>query len=330
MHSAALLRSSLLYSLLSLITALAPTRLIYEFPNGTWVENLAVRSSGSILMTIITSPDLYMINPLCSQPTPVHLHHFDSALLLLGITETNPDTFHLVAANGTRGSPLPAPGSNRIYKVSFLPNSDIPHISLAATLPEAGFLNGLTTLNPTTVLAADYQKGVVWAINVVTGHSRVVLNDPLMAPGGSLTTLGINGVRLHGNTLYFTNSAQGLLAKIDTNADGTAAGKATVVARSSNGSFYDDFALDWRGDAFLATGGGNSIEEIGRGKQVIVAGNVNSTEIAEPTSAQFGRTSADREVLYVTTGGGLAIPVNGDEIVGGQLVAVDTKGLWKA
>ena len=82
----------------------------------------------------------------------------------------------------------------------------------------------------------------------------------------------------------------------------------------------------------LATGPGNSIEEVGRDgeSQVIIAGIVNSTEIAEPTSAQFGRTAADREVLYVTTGGGLAAPVDGDEIVGGQLVAVDTDGLWRA
>ena len=150
-----------------------------------------------------------------------------------------------------------------------------------------------------------------------------------MAPAPLLPTLGINGLKLHGSTLYFTNSAEKLLAKIEINPDGIAAGKAIVVARSPTGATFDDFALDWRGDAFLATGPGNSIEEVGRDgePQVIIAGIVNSMEIAKPTSAQFGRTAADREVLYVTTGGGLAAPVDGDEIVGGQLVAVDTDGL---
>ena len=153
-----------------------------------------------------------------------------------------------------------------------------------------------------------------------------------MAPAPLLPTLGISGLKLHGSTLYFTNSAEKLLAEIEINPDGTAAGKAILVARSPTGATFDDFALDWCGDAFLATGPGTSIEEVGRDgePQVIIADIVNSTEIAEPTSAQFGRTAADREVLYMITGGGLAGPVDGDEIVGGQLVAVDNDGLWRA
>ncbi len=105
-----------------------------------------------------------------------------------------------------------------------------------------------------------------------------------------------------------------------------------MIAHALLSATYDDFALDGRGDAFLVTVKGNSIEEVGRaGKpQVAIAGAVNSTEIAEPTAARFGRTMADREILYVTTAGGLTALVNGDEIVGGQLVAIDTRGLWNA
>jgi hypothetical protein len=314
----------LLPLLLPITKALAPTHLVYEFPNGTWVENLAVRPCGSILLTILTSPDLYLIDPLSPSPEPVLFHHFDSANGLLGITETTPDTFHLVAANGS--SPTITPGSSRIFTVAFDTGSDTPRISLAATLPEALLLNGLTTLNPTTILAADSQLGVVWAINVITGKSRIVLNDTLMAPAPRLPT-GINGVKLDGSTLYFTNSAQALFAKIEINVDGTAAGKAVVIARSPRGAYFDDFALYRHKYAFLATGPGNSIYEVAKGGMpgAIVAGNVNSTEIAEPTSAQFGRTAVDSFVLYVTTAGGLAAPVNGNEIVGGQLVAVGTR-----
>ena len=46
-----------------------------------------------------------------------------------------------------------------------------------------------------------------------------------------------------------------------------------------------------------------------------MAGNINSTEIAEPTDTAFGRTPSDRNVLYVVTGGGLRTPVNGYQIV---------------
>ncbi|MCJ1451608.1 hypothetical protein MMC28_001948 [Mycoblastus sanguinarius] len=319
--------------LLPVINALAPTNLVYEFPNGTWLENLAVRSCGSILLTIITSPDLYLIDPLSPSPTPTLLHHFDDALWLTGITETSPDTFQIVVANGTLKNLDVAPGSNRIYTVSFPPGSDVPDVSLAATVPDAEFLNGLTTLNPTTVLAADSQKGVIWAIDTVTGASRIAIDDPLFKYTPAIPNLGVNGLKLRGSTLYFTNSAQALLAKVEINADGTAASQPTVIAYSAPGTAYDDFALDWRGDAFLTTGAGNSVELVSSGGelQVVVAGNVNSTEIAEPTAAQFGKRGEEvGAVLYVTTGGGLAIPVDGDEIVGGQLVAVDTRGVGRA
>ena len=156
---------------------------------------------------------------------------------------------------------------------------------------------------------------------------------PVTAPTTSYHTVGINGIKLRGSTLYFTNTAQALFGKISIQRDGTALGSAAeVIAHAAPSVTYDDFALDGRGDAFLVTARGNSIEEVGRPGQprIIIAGDVNSTEIAEPTAAQFGRTPADRDVLYVTTGGGLQAPINGNEVVGGQLVAVDTKGLFRA
>lgn len=206
-------------------------------------------------------------------------------------------------------------------------------------IPQAGLLNGITTLNRRTVLAADSFRGLVWAIDVLTGASRILLSDPLMAPLApplsnppADNATGIDGIKIRGHTLYFTNFAQAILAKIDIHPDGSARGAAQVVAHAPPGMSYDDFVFDARGDTFLATGRGNSIDEVGRAgrPQVIVAGDINSTTIAEPTAAQFGRTLADRKVLYVTTAGGLNSPVNGNEVVGGQLVAVDTRRSWRA
>ena len=91
---------------------------------------------------------------------------------------------------------------------------------------------------------------------------------------------------------------------------------AEVITHAAPSATYDDFALDGRGDTFLVTVQGNSIEEIKRDgePQVVIAGAVNSTEIAEPTAARFGRTLADREVLYVTNaerGGDRRGPIGG-------------------
>lgn len=318
----------LLLPLLPLTTALLPTRQIYQFPLGTWVENLAVRPTGTILATILTAPDLYLIDPFSNPPTATLIHTFTTALWVAGITETTPDTFYVVVANGTIPKDIPpAPGSNRLFKVHFpTPDAQQPDVSLAATLADAVTLNGLTTLNAATVLSADSTKGVVWATNVFTGVSRVVISDPLMASVEG--KLGVNGLKVYNDcTLFFTNSAQNIFAKIAIDPlNGTPVGSpATIVATAAPGTSFDDFALDVFGRAFLATAAGNTVVEVKKnGRQLVLAGDLNSTQIAEPTGVRFGRTGADRGVLYVSTAGGLAAPVDGTERMGGQVVAVDT------
>ena len=181
------------------------------------------------------------------------------------------------------------------------------------------------------MLAADSAKGVVWAVDVETGDSRIAISDPLMLPTSAFP-LGINGLHIRDQTLYFTNSALDLFAKIPIHHDGTAAGSAVNISHAPADASYDDFAISENSDlAFLVTNTGNSLEDVGlRGEpQVIVAGNLNSTELAEPTSAAFGRGEGGEGVVYVTTGGGLVAPVNGDETVGAQLVAVDIRGLGR-
>lgn len=56
------------------------------------------------------------------------------------------------------------------------------------------------------------------------------------------------------------------------------------------------------------------------GKATVIAGSLNSTDLANPTSVQFGRTEKDRRTIYVTTAGGDETQV---DIVGAQLAAVE-------
>ena len=147
---------------------------------------------------------------------------------------------------------------------------------------------------------------------------------PLPGPG---VQIGINGIKIRGSTLYFTNTDQKLLAKIPINllTGAPTDGPATIVAHAPNTASYDDFTLDpFSRNAFLATAAGDSIAEVSipSDQQAVVAGMMGSLEIAEPTAARFGRTLKDARTLYVTTAGGLAAPVDG-MIIGGQVVAVD-------
>ena len=320
---------SLLLACPLLCVGLMPTKLIYQAPNGTWLENLAVRSSGSVLMTSLTGPNVWFVDPHAPSPGSILVHSFTEAWVTGGITETTPDTFYVAVANFSITAMVPAaPGSIRLFRISF-PDPKSPlnaQISLAATLPDALLVNAITTLNANTILAADTLKGVVWAVDVVSGSSFIAISDPLLTHPAGSPVPGLNGLKIfNGNTLYFTNSARFLFGKIPLHPNGTAAGPAVNVTSAFKKTSYDDFALDSQGDAFLPNGPSDSIAEVNSdGEQKVVAGERGSTEIAEPTAAQFGRTLLDNDILYVTTAGGLGSPINGTTIVGGQLVAVYT------
>ena len=312
-----------------LCVALLPTKLIYEYPNGTWCENLAVRPAGSILITSLTAPDVWLIDPHVPAPESRLIHRFTDAWVTGGITETTPDTFYVAVANFSISNMAPAPsGSVRIFRISFPdPNSPFgARVSLAATLWDALLVNGLTTFNTTHVLAADTLKGVVWAVNVLTGDSSVLISDPLMAHEEGPYP-GLNGLKIFEDTLYFTNSYQTIFGKVPMNPNGTAAGPGVIVAQAQKTDF-DDFAFNSQGEAFLVNGPTDTVSTVDSdGTQTVIAGQAGSTDIGEPTAAQFGRTLLDNDVLYVTTAGGLGSPIGRNQIIGGQLVAVYTDSL---
>lgn len=87
----------------------------------------------------------------------------------------------------------------------------------------------------------------------------------------------------------------------------------------------DDFTLDQKGNAWLATHSNNTIVVVKTdGSLVTVAGKLNELTVAGGTACQFGRGKDDGHILYVTTCGGLTAPVDGDKVEGGKIIAIDT------
>jgi sugar lactone lactonase YvrE len=180
----------------------------------------------------------------------------------------------------------------------------------------------MTTLDESgNVLIADSVAGVVWRLDTNSGNHQIAIDDPLMKPAAGPIPLGINGVNIRNGTLYFTNSFALTFNRVAIQSNGTAAGAAAVVVQNGPG---DDFAFDAAGTAFVAQNANNTLQKITPdGVATVVAGNLNSTELAGPTAVRLGRTSADGSTLYITTTGGLAGPINGTFIEGGKVVAVD-------
>ncbi|OCL15315.1 quino protein amine dehydrogenase beta chain-like protein [Glonium stellatum] len=310
---------------------------VHQFPNETWLENIAVRSNGQLLVTRIDKPELYQVDQ--SPPHGVILvHNFTEAHALgsLGIAEIEQDIFAVILGSWNDHTFKYTAGSYSVWRVdlrSYYPAS--PKVSKITDIPAALFLNGMTLLPGTqTVLISDSAAGVVYSLNTATGVYGIVLEDDTMKPiPGSFAVLGINGVRYDTGYLYYTNSFRELFCRVAVNpSGGEALGEYEILATGIEG---DDFALAISEDgittAYITGDPSNVLTRVeiepGHAEVKVIAGNENSTIIAGDTSAAFGRTKKDKEILYVVTNGGIAAPVNGTFIEGGKVLAIQVAEL---
>lgn len=288
------------------------TQLIYQFPTPTVVENLAIRPDGSILTTIASRAEIYLIQPLTTPPDPQLIYRFNGSNAVAGIVETSPDIFYVTVTSVTE-TLAPIPNSSQLWRITFpFRDRDIPVVSKVADLSRISVPNGLTSLpGGDRLLSADSFQGIVFIINTSTGNVIAALFDPLFNPTDP-GSFGVNGLEVFDDILYFTNGAQKVFGKIPIDPlTGISLSFASTIANTlSPTGAYDDFAVIPHGKvAFVATGEGNAIERINlkTGRQDIVAGGINSTVLEGPTSAAFGRKkngTLDPGTLFVTTFGG--------------------------
>jgi hypothetical protein len=309
-----------------------PTKAIYQFPNSTWIENIGVRPNGLLLLNLVTSPDMYMLDPETQAARLIYT--FPDALSVLGIAEVSPDVFTVVVGNFSLVTVSSVKGSYSIWKVDF--NSNIkdnvePTVTKAADIPEAVFLNGMEPLtgSDNEVLVADSGLGAVWKVDVCSGKYEIVIQIPEMSPPATAKLqIGINGLHLFNGYLYWTNSEASSFYRAKVDQGGSLAPGATAELLYS-GTFMDDFIFDDRGNAWIATNPANLLLVVTADDKVVtVDGSQDQLTVAGVTACRFGRRQTDRKILYAVTDGGLAAPVNGTVVEGGKVVAIDTSGYW--
>jgi hypothetical protein len=320
--------------------------IVHQFANPTWVENIAVRQNGDLLVTLISKPELYLIDPHLAAIKPhsdrisTLLHNFSPYTALLGITEVQPDRFFIIACNATLDPFDFAPGSYTVQSLDL--SSYDSHKNRRAVAKEvakistASILDGMTTLDATKglVIMADSIQGAIYILNVNTGEYSILLQESEMAvpPGFPAGELGINGVRvLPGKGMdivyiYFDNTASSIFCRVPLSISTlTKTGPVEILTTSYSGmDGMDDFALDpVEGVAYMADGNTNSIIRIplAGGEVTTVLGGVNQTIVAGATSVALGRGRTDEFVKYITTSGGF---INGTFTEGGRVVALVT------
>ena len=296
---------------------------LYQFPdNTTRLENLAVRSNGQLLLDCVTQPIIYGFDPSHSNSKPKVLHTFQNVTSVLGIDEITHDVFAVVVGNFSNPGHHEA-GSFSVWSLDLNPAK--PNVTLITALPEAIALNGVATLkanesrNEPMVLIADSVDGVLWRVDPRTRNYTRIYDSPLLA-NITATGMGVNGIRTFGKKLYFINSGQETYGRIPLHHDATAAGEVQLLARQKDG-IWDDFDIDWEGNAWIATHRGDLTEVTVEGRERKMT-QCKGVRMFDPTSARFGRGSKKQEnTLYIVTAG--SAPFKDDAGGFPQIIAAD-------
>ncbi|KAF2797767.1 hypothetical protein K505DRAFT_297794 [Melanomma pulvis-pyrius CBS 109.77] len=285
-----------------------------------FLENIAVRSNNHLLLTSVSTPTIYSLDP-SNTSSLYSLPPIPNANSTAGITEIAPDIFAVIAGTMDTEKLRWVLGTVSLWTINL--HHTLPVFRHVLNMPEAEGINAITTIpgSPNLVLAADSVAGTVYRIDVKRGRYEVAIKDVLFEPTGPAPSLGINGLHTQASFpftyLYFTNSALGILGRVRISRIGQAIGPIAVLNDGSRIPGCDDFAIDAEGRAWIATHPASVNLVDGKGGMEVV---VNGTGVPDPTSAAFGRGSKAQEgMLYVTTN-----LLSETGVVGG-VVGIDTR-----
>ncbi|KAH8799100.1 hypothetical protein F5884DRAFT_812696 [Xylogone sp. PMI_703] len=305
-------------------------RSIYTFPPNHWIENLAVRSNSKLLVTSLSVPTLYELNPLHPNSTPSIVHTFDNGTGNSGITEISPDVFAVINGVWEIAKERAVLGTLSIYIIDFFSSPNSPGVKHVANVPNSTCLNGLAAIPFTPyILASESASGVIWRINTLTGKVDIAFASPFFdtlnasSPGA---IIGINGIKIHDSFVYFSTTSQGLFGRVPINGGGDQVGNLEIsvdVNVTATGFGFDDFSVTDDGTAWIATHPDSIMRVAPDQTQFLIS---NASVLHTPSSTAFGRGSVEQsKTLYITVAG---TEVGVGEFVNGGVAAIDMTYLW--
>lgn len=291
---------------------------IFEFTSH-FIENIHLRPNGRLLLSSLSSSDLFTIDPAqspsaksVSQPARQHrpVRHSDYWADLLAVSGGVHSYFRF--------------DNMHVYVVSVSGDSDSGILLDTISVPDAHGLNGMASLPamPHVAMSADSLSGCVYRINTLTRVVDVAFADPLLGPGPTFK-VRINDLKIFNGYVYFTNSGQGTFARVKINDDGSKAGDIEIVARLAGipdvRHAYDDFTLDSDGNAYVTLYTNEIVKITQDGMQTTFAGGNSSMVFRGPTSAAI---SGDGKSIYVATAGTAAGKTPNERVFNGQVIQI--------
>ena len=313
--------------------AQAALTVVAEFPEHYFLENLAVRLDGSILVTAMNKKELWCApTPGKDLPVkPVLMHTFE--MMTMFVVETDSDVFLIGSADVYKTHEA------QLYRIDLrglAPGREIePELVLDFPEPKVG-LNGGCLIAPDVLLAAG-AANLIWRVDLPANggqaSARIWLEHDNMKnrPGEMKPEQpGVNGIRFNHSTghLYYTATSQQLMMRVAV--DPTTFDPIGLPEFIAGGREWDDFIIDeTAGVAYVTTHRENTIDRVvlqhdgNREGHSAIAGDPFTDALVGPSSGAWARGPDDHgRVAYFTTDGGTALPPDG-KIRTAKLLRVD-------
>ncbi|KAM7211827.1 hypothetical protein V8F06_012800 [Rhypophila decipiens] len=271
-------------------------------PPYTFFENQFQLPNGDLLISTLTSPNVFKINPKAASPALTVVATFPDAERVTGIAPAGPGKFAAVGGN-ENGWVLDDPYLN-IFKL------DGTIVDRIQGPTEPSLLNGLIQLpaKPHILLSADSTNGRIVRWDTQTRTVSTAVTDAALNGDTDPTNplpLGVNGLKIRGQYLYFTNTFQGTFGRFQINLlTGAKTGPVEILVQltlpTGFTNAFDDFTFDAAGNAYVTQHFNSVIKVTPAGVVSVVPGTGTfESPIKTPTSVAV---SWDQKWLYVTTG----------------------------
>lgn len=283
------------------------TRRLFTFVEHCFIENIAIRPNGHLLLTTFREGELYNFDPDAASPKPQLVARFPSVNALTGIVAIAPDVF---AVAGGMHAPQPfvfEKGTMKVFRVDLTSGIEEPSIEKVADAPDAPLLNGMCGVeeNPHILLSVD-SHSKVWRIDMKTGKVDAPLEHASLAPSEVVerVPIGANGAKVFGGYLYWTNSGHNTFCRVKIDTEGSPQGKVETVARYEGGGpmiAYDDFDFDRTTGIAYLTQHSNAVHKIDKqGHLEVFAGGGDDATFEQPTALAVSR---DGKRMFVACAG---------------------------
>ena len=289
---------------------------LLELPN-VWIENLAVRSNGDLILDTVGQGRVYSFNPKNPRAGAQVIAQIDGVNAIAGVAEIGEDIFAVAGSVYDEQAVRFKYGSMKLVEINFrncaASQNGKPTTRTILEKTDAGPFNGMTALpsQKHIILGADPQRGYIWRVNTKTGVADLAIKDELLAPGPTGPfTFGLNGIKLFGGYIYFTNTRRQSFGRVKIDQQENKVGPVQIIYQVPAGSthVFDDFDIVQRGNAYVTVRPGLIYKIASDGSYTVALKDT----MVNPTSAAFSR---DFKSLYIVTAGQSDQPASGGQVV---------------